>query len=138
MWKNVVLITAHFLWDDCEPASSICWAFVRGSRSLVAEERRTQLACTPYLLLLSLFLEAKCLHVQPAPRIPPSLPLIPSLISFITGSWVVEKGPLYIVLAFLCFKSSPQSGWEGIGGGSQQAPLGCEGSCRVFEWAEGI
>lgn len=46
-------------------------------------------------------------------------PLHPCSSLFITRSWVVEEGSLYIVFGFPWFKSFLQSGWEGTGEASR-------------------
>lgn len=64
---------------------------------------------------------------------PPSSPIFLSLHNWIMGG---RGGSIVHCFGFPWFKSSSQSGWEGTRG-SQQAPLGCEGSCWSSEWAEG-
>lgn len=134
MWKNVVFITARFFWGDGGPARSICWAFVKPSRTPVAEKRGTRLACTPHLSPPPLFPRTKCLHVHPPLHLPPFLshhPLHPYSSLLVTGSWVVEEGSIVRCFGFPWFKSSSQSRWEGTGEASRHLWAG-KGAVEVL------
>lgn len=120
--KNVVFITAHFFWGDHKPAWSICWVFVKLSRTPVAEKRRMWLACTQHLVPPPLFPQTKCRHVRPPLHLPPfSLSSPPSPIFLSLHNWIMggRGGPIVHCFGFHWFKSSSQSGREGTGEASR-------------------